>query len=34
VRAVQVIQYAKHHGIKTINLVRRQEQIKELKDLG
>lgn len=29
-----LIQYAKHIGIKTINIVRRQEQIQELKDLG
>lgn len=30
----QLIQYAKHVGIKTINLVRRQEQVQQLKDLG
>jgi hypothetical protein len=30
----QLIQYAKHKGIKTINLVRRQEQVQQLKDLG
>lgn len=29
-----VIQYSKKLGIKTINVVRRQEQIQELKDLG
>ena len=31
---VQLIQYCKHKGIKTINVVRRQEQVQELKDLG
>lgn len=31
---LQVIQYAKHKGIKTINIVRRPEQVKELKDIG
>jgi uncharacterized membrane protein len=31
---LQLIQYAKHKGIKTINLVRRQEQVQQLKDLG
>jgi NADPH:quinone reductase-like Zn-dependent oxidoreductase len=30
----QLIQYAKHKGIKTINVVRRQEQVQQLKDLG
>jgi NADPH:quinone reductase-like Zn-dependent oxidoreductase len=30
----QLIQYCKHKGIKTINVVRRQEQIEELKALG
>ena len=30
----QLIQYAKHKGIKTINIVRRQEQVQQLKDLG
>jgi len=29
-----LIQYAKTKGIKTINIVRRQEQVQELKDLG
>jgi len=29
-----LIQMTKHLGIKTINLVRREEQIKEIKDLG
>jgi hypothetical protein len=32
--AAQLIQYAKHKGIKTINIVRRQEQVQQLKDLG
>lgn len=32
--SVQVIQYAKHTGIKTINIVRRKEQVQELKDIG
>ena len=31
---LQLIQYAKHAGIKTINIVRRQEQVQQLKDLG
>ena len=30
----QLIQYAKHVGVKTINIVRRQEQGQQLKDLG
>ena len=30
----QLVQYARHIGIKTINLVRRQEQLQQLKDLG
>lgn len=30
----QLIQYAKHVGIKTINLVRRQEQVQQLEALG
>jgi hypothetical protein len=30
----QIIQYAKHKGIKTINVVRRDEHIQELKDVG
>lgn len=30
----QVIQFAKHYGVRTINVVRREEQIKELVDLG
>lgn len=30
----QVIQYAKSQGIKTVSIVRRSEQIKELQDLG
>lgn len=29
-----LIQYAKHVGIKTINIVRRAEQVQQLKDLG
>jgi hypothetical protein len=31
---LQLIQYAKHKGIKTINVVRRDEHIQELKDAG
>jgi hypothetical protein len=31
---LQLIQYCKHKGIRTINVVRRQEQVQELKDLG
>jgi hypothetical protein len=31
---LQIIQYAKHKGIKTINVVRRDERIQELKDTG
>jgi hypothetical protein len=31
---LQLIQYCKHKGIRTINVVRRQEQIEELKALG
>ena len=30
----QVIALAKHRGIKTINVVRRSDAAKELKDLG
>ena len=30
----QLIQYAKHIGVRTINIVRRQEQVQQLKDLG
>ena len=30
----QLVQYAKHVGVKTINVVRRSEHIQELKDLG
>lgn len=30
----QVIQLAKHYGIKTINIVRRSDAVQELKDLG
>lgn len=30
----QIIQLAKHRGIKTVNVVRRQEQVEELKQLG
>ena len=30
----QIIQFAKHYGIRTINVVRREEQKKELLDLG
>lgn len=31
---LQLIQYAKHVGVKTINIVRRAEQVQQLKDLG
>jgi hypothetical protein len=31
---LQLIQYAKHKGIKTINVVRCDEHIQELKDAG
>ena len=34
VLARQIIQYAKHIGIRTVNVVRRDEQIEELKALG
>ena len=34
VLARQIIQYAKHIGIHTVNVVRRDEQIEELKALG
>ena len=30
----QVIQMAKHYGIKTVNVVRREEQKQELLDIG
>ena len=30
----QLVQYAKHIGIRTINVVRRDEHIEELKALG
>jgi NADPH:quinone reductase-like Zn-dependent oxidoreductase len=29
-----LLQLAKHRGIKTVNVVRRQEQVEELKQLG
>ena len=32
--SLQVIQFARHHGFKTINLVRRREQVQEIKDAG
>jgi hypothetical protein len=34
VLGAQLIQLAKHKGIRTINVVRRQEQVEELKALG
>lgn len=30
----QLVQYCKHIGVKTINIVRRAEQVQQLKDLG
>ena len=30
----QLIQYARHVGVKTINVVRREEQVQQLKELG
>lgn len=30
----QVIQLAKHYGVKTINVVRRKDAVAELKELG
>lgn len=30
----QLVQYAKHIGIRTVNIVRRDEHVEELKALG